>query len=275
LDKRITVQFMAIALAVKEVLKESIQARKSMPEMADAHCHIESFPMETVRSSIERGVSIIIANGVDTASNIKTLAMSDGKNIFAALGVHPEYAGMPDDELEKNIALARSNRKSIIAIGEIGIDKKYAGTDAALERQKYVFSRFVELAVELGLPVCVHSRNALDEIFMILEEKGAKRVQLHFFEGDEKMAIEAESRGYAISVPPMESSRRMRAIKAVSMASLLAETDSPVNGSVPRDVEKSIRIIAAAKGVPFEDAAVTLVQNTRRFFNIGVASLMR
>ena len=263
------------ALAAKELLKENVPVRKSVPEMADAHCHIESFSMDVVRASVEQGVSVIIANGVDTASNIKTLAMCDGKNVFAALGVHPEYAGMPDEEIERNIRLIKDNRKSVVAVGEIGIDVTYAKTAEALERQKLIFSRFVELAVELGLPVCVHSRGAMEEVFGILKEHGATKVQLHFFEGDESQALEAERRGYMISVPPMESGKRKRAIKAVSMRSLLAETDSPVNGAVPRDVEKSIRIIASAKGVPFEEAASVLTQNTRRFFNIGVASLMR
>ncbi len=269
---------MPMAVATKDMLaeRENVGIRKSMPRMADAHCHIESMATADILSSIERGVDIIIANGVDTASNLKTLAMCDGKNTFAALGVHPEHAiSMDDKELEKNIKLVMDNRTRVVAIGEVGIDMRFAASPEALARQEAVFSRFVDLAMELNVPVCIHSRNALDRVFRILDGKHARLVQLHFFEGDEDQAKVAEGRGYMISVPPMDSGKRKRAIRAVSMANLLAETDSPVNGATPRDVEKSIRIIAAAKGVPFEEAAEVLTQNTRRFFNIGVGRLMR
>lgn len=275
-DNALRVTGMVEALRSRELLVNRLEVRRSRPELADAHCHIESLSSETLRESIDYGVKVIVANGVDLASNIKTLAVSDGINVFAAVGVHPEYAGaISDAELEKNMQLARDNRGSIVAIGEIGIDKKFATDGRMLERQKLVFERLVDLAIELGLPVCIHTRNALVEALDILEQKGAKMVQLHFFEGDAEQARRAAGLGYMVSIPPMESSKRKRAIKAVPMQNLLAETDSPVNNAVPKDVEKSIAIIANVKGIGFDEAATALMQNTRRFFNIRMSNLMR
>ena len=275
-DNVLPVTEMAEALKSRELLVNRPEMRKSRPELADAHCHIESLSREVLKESIDYGVKVIVANGVDLASNLKTLSMSDGINVFAAVGVHPEYSGtISDDELEKNMRLARDNRSLIVAIGEIGIDKKFATNERVLERQKLVFGRLVELAIELGLPVSVHTRDALADALEILELKGAKRVQLHFFEGDVEQAKHAADMGYMISIPPMESSRRKRVIKAVPMQNLLAETDAPVNNAVPKDVEKSIAMIAAAKGIGFDEAAAALMQNTRRFFNIRMSNLMR
>jgi TatD DNase family protein len=247
-------------------------------EMADAHCHLDLInDPDTIKDSIGKGVRTIITNGVDTKSNMKSIQISDNRHVFAALGVDPEHAAaIGDEELDLNLDMARGNAEKIVAIGEIGLDYKKAGGFELIARQRAVFEKFLELANSLDLPVCVHSRNALDDVLSIIDKKGNGRVHIHFFEGNAQQVKEIERRGYMISVPPLESEKRIKAIREMGIDSIMAESDSPIVGDAPISVRRSIEMIAAAKGISFEKAAGTVTLNTKRFFSIHAkAGLIR
>jgi TatD DNase family protein len=218
----------------------------------------------------------LIVNGVDTASNMAVLGLNGRSGIFPALGMHPENAlKISSEELGYNLNLIRSNSKNIKAIGEIGLDYGFTKDESEKNKQKELFRTFVNLAIELDKPVSVHSRNALDDVLGILESTGIKKAHIHFFEGDEKQAKRIESLGFMVSVPPMHSAKRMNAIAALPITSIMAETDSPTAGMHIYDIDKSIMLIAKAKGMDFESCAVAIAENTKRFFNIGLHNLIR
>ena len=141
--------------------------------------------------------------------------------------------------------------------------------------KKSFFKRFVELAIELDKPVSVHSREAIDDVLDILENTGIKKAHIHFFEGNAKQAKRVESLGFMVSIPPMHSAKRMDAITALPIANIMAETDSPTAGMHIYDIDKSVMLIAKAKGMDFESCAVAIADNTKRFFNISVHNLIR
>ncbi len=261
-------------MQTRQLLQKRETLQKSVVEMADAHCHLSILSDPAViRDAVLYGVSTIITDGVDTPSNIKTLEIADNKNVFGAVGVDPEHALAMDEsaferEIEFNIGLARQSIDRIVAIGEIGLDYSIGGGPRNIARQKKVFGRFIDLADELKLPVSVHARNAIDDVLDFLAEKDAKRVHLHFFEGGVEEARAVLKRGYMISVPPIESSKRKRVIAMMPIENLMAESDSPVVGQSPKSVEKSIRYIAGIKKMPFEQVAEALATNTKRFFGV-------
>ncbi len=255
-------------------LLQKPEEQKSMIEMADAHCHLSilSDPL-IIKGSVDYGVSTIITNGVDTPSNIRTLDIADNRHVFPALGVDPEHALAIEEssfekELEFNVSMIRQNASRLVAIGEIGLDYWIGGGPRNLARQKKVFERFIDLAIELNLPVSVHSRNALKDVLAILKEKDPKLVHLHFFEGGTEEAKLVQKQGYMISVPPIESSKRKRVISMMPLELIMAESDSPVVGQDPKAVEKSLHYIASIKNMPFEEAAQIITANTKRFFGI-------
>lgn len=246
-----------------------------MVELADAHCHLSILDDHAIiKDAIDYGVSTIITNGVDTPSNIKTLEIADNTNVFPALGIDPEHALAIEEssfekEIEFNINLIKQNISRIVAVGEIGLDYWIGGGPRNIGRQKKVFGRFVDLGIELGLPVSVHSRSALKDVLGTLKEKGPTAVHLHFFEGGIEEAKIALKLGYMISVPPIESSKRKRVIAMMPLENMMAESDAPVVGQTPKSVEKSVRYIANIKGMPYEDVASILTENTKRFFGTG------
>jgi len=264
-------------LATAQISKKIEEPKhKQKIEFIDAHCHIDMLSDEELDAALALGVTAMVVNGVDTPSNISVLNSLSRNGIFAALGIHPEKAiSIKEDELEYNINMIKENRSVIKAIGEIGLDYTYAKTEKERERQKEVFRRFVQLAIELGKPVSVHSREAIDDTLEILEREGPKLAHLHFFEGGAVHAKKAESLGFMISVPPLHSTKRMEAIEKISIDNLMAETDSPTAGMHVYDIDKSVMLIAKAKGIDFEDCAIAVADNTKRFFNIGLHNLIR
>ena len=265
-----------MAVIAKQMTSDNSSKYKTLVELADAHCHLYAFDGSVIADAVDKGVTTMISNGVDTKSNLKTLEVSDGRHVFPALGIHPDYAEtIGDDEVEYNIRLIRENRNILKAIGEIGLDLTHANGIKGIEKQTSLFETFIDLAKELNLPISVHSRNAMPQVLHILDEKGANAVHLHFFEGNADNAIEASQRGYMLSIPPLKSRARASAIKVVPIGNLMAETDSPTADSTPSNVDKSVRMIAEAKGIDYNDAARILTENTKRFFNISTAKFMR
>jgi TatD DNase family protein len=259
---------------VKDVERETKRAQKV--ELADAHCHLDLITdHQLVLEAVNYGVLTIVTDGIDLVTSKTAIRISQlNKNVYAAVGIDPEKAlyleGMLVNRGVEDIkGLLKSNSERIVGIGEIGLDYTKAKDSSQIKRQKNMFEKMLDLANEFELPVSVHSRESMDDVLSILKEKGNKKVQLHFFEGNMQQAKDSERRGYMISIPPIDSSKRRSIIKDIAIDNLMPESDSPVVGATPKDVEKSVRMIAEVKGIDFERAAETLVSNTKRFFNIG------
>ncbi len=258
-----------ISMPTRQIPKEQDRVL-TRNELADSHCHLDIFTdLSAVRESIGRGVLTIITDGVDMRSNARALEIADNVNIFPALGVDPEHVpGMQDRELDFNVDMIRQNSRRIVAIGEIGLDFMLAKSEKERDMQRVVFGRMLDLANELDLPVSVHARDSMDAVIPILRRKRVKRVHLHFFSGSGSHVDEVVKLGYMISIPPVPSAARRVAIERVPLQQIMAETDCPIVGKTPYDVERSVRIIAETKGIKYEEACKAIVENTKRFFAI-------
>ncbi|MDE1871537.1 MAG: TatD family hydrolase [Candidatus Micrarchaeota archaeon] len=251
-----------------QVVKER-RLYKQSAKMADAHCHLDLIKDQgIIRESVIHGVQFMMTNGVDTKSNIRCVELADNRHVFALLGIDPEHADATDEEIEFNISMIRQHAHKIVGIGEIGLDYGRVKESVPVERQKEVFGRFLDVAKQLDLPVSIHSRGSISDILDILDSKKMRMVHIHFFEGNAQQAKEVEKKGYMISVPPVQTSKRNKVIKEIAIDNIMAESDAPVVGSSPKDVETSIRIVSAAKGIDFNKAAGLLADNTVKFFNI-------
>ena len=252
-------------MATREILKHDLQV-KTVTELADAHCHLDLLSASQIGEAINASVKTLITNGVDIKSDMAAMRIADGRNVFAMLGIDPEHAVLiRPDELEGALGLIRGSfGPGVVGIGEIGLDGKVGN----MEWQKVVFRRLLDIALELRVPVSIHSREALDEVLAILEEKAVKKAHIHFFEGSIEQAKRVERMGYMISIPPLESARRRKVIKEVSIDNIMVESDAPAAAKSPADVKKAVEMIAEEKRITFEQAAHAVVANTKRYFGI-------
>jgi TatD DNase family protein len=118
-----------------------------------------------------------------------------------------------------------------VAIGEIGLDFHYDHSPRDVQRE--VFRRQVRLALEVGLPVIIHTREADQETAQLLEDEGAGPTGgiLHCFTGGEELAQRVLALGFLISFSGIIAFPRAETIqkvaKDVPLDRLLVETDAP------------------------------------------------
>ena len=244
-------------------------------KIADAHCHLDIIEdaSKTIEESINSGVSLMITNSTDLRSCLRSLELSDNQHVFPALGLDPNALisiskEKINEEIKKIEHLIKDNKDKIVSIGEIGLDYFDLASEDDRELQRKVFEHFVELAVELGKPVSIHSRNAIDEVLDILIKHKVKRAHIHYFEGNEEHAGIIAERNFYVSIPPIESNRRSKAMRVLPLSNIMVESDAPAIGVNPSSIMKSIEIVSKAKGISIDEAARETYKNTKYFFNI-------
>ena len=143
-----------------------------MTSFIDTHCHLDkldSTPEEAVKQAIQEGVKTMVTISVDEGSfNFVSNAVIQFKDVYGTIGVHPHDASEFSPSLENSsLKLARRHDK-MIAIGETGLDYHYMNSSA--ENQQFAFRKQLQIAVELNLPVVLHSREAEADTISILKE---------------------------------------------------------------------------------------------------------
>ena len=229
----------------------------------------------------------ISAAGVDTVINVgwnyesSALAAAQAAQypmLFFAAGVHPSnLADCRDGDMERIAALLAAPKG--VAVGEIGLDYHYGGTDE--KAQQKLFCMQLELADALGLPFCIHSRDAAADTLRILKDNRAKLAHggvMHCFSGSPETAKEYLRLGLYISFAgpvTFKNARRLdETAKIVPADRILAETDSPYLApepfrgtlNTPKNVVKVYEKLAELRNERTEDLAAQIGRNARGLF---------
>lgn len=246
----------------------------------DTHAHymksdfgedLENILAELPNKNVER----VLAVGCDLPSSLEELALVERYDyIYAAAGIHPEYAAeLPEDwesELEKLLA-----HKKVAALGEIGLDYHYPEPPKDIQRK--IFVKQLEMAERLNMPVIIHSRDASGDTMEILKRYKPRGV-LHCFSGSVETAREVVKLGMYIGFTGVltfkNSKKAWAACEAVPIDRLLLETDCPYMAPVPHRGERSdssmIAFTAAKmaeiKGVSTEEMIDIARRNGERLF---------
>jgi TatD DNase family protein len=171
-------------------------------------------------------VKTIISNSVNLKSCQANLELSRKfPKIKLAAGLYPEEALQLND-FDKLKIFIKQNQSSIIAIGEIGLDKL---EKADFELQKQVFIKQLDLAKTLNLPAIIHTRKAEKEVLEILENYQHQKIILHCFSGNFKLVKKAQELGFYFSIPAIiiKSEHFQKLVQEVPRKQILTETDSP------------------------------------------------
>ncbi len=254
--------------------------------LVDVHTHLDSREFnqereEMIKRAEKSGVKVMINNGVNHKTNIKSVELTKKhSSIRAALGLHPSYIKeLTKEMIEKEIKWIGKKREEIIAIGEIGLDYYWIKQEEKKEelkiRQKEMFEEFLELAAKLKKPVIIHSREACADVLESLERfEGRVKVILHSFTGNKEEIERAASKGYYFSVPThvVRKKHFQGLVKMVNLSQLLTETDAPYMAvksggrSEPADIKKGVEKIAELKGMIAEEVANIIYANYKRVF---------
>ena len=246
----------------------------------DSHCHLDFKQFNTDREAVldcarKSGVVHMINSGVDYSTNAKSLELAKKYDfISATLGLSPNtLQSIKEPELEMLFKQIENNAGQAVGIGEAGLDYYHCKDAPTRERQAKVFSRVIELARSLDLPLVIHSRDA--EQPALEKVKHLDKVVFHCYSGSIATMKEAIDRGFYISLATnlCRSGHHQILAKNVSLDRLLVETDSPFlsprrGRNEPSFVLDSVRLIARIRGIEPQEIARITADNTKRIYNI-------
>jgi TatD DNase family protein len=282
--------------------------------LIETHAHLD-YPDfandfdEVLRRANEAGVTRIITIGTSVESSRRAIELAEKyPNIFAVIGVHPTCA----EEIGEDVAsplreLAKNPR--VVAIGETGLDyHRLPSAEVAKEKQVQVFSQALQsetseeleaqihdgaykskqaslfeqqldLAVEFGLNVVIHQRDAWNDTIEIMRPYSGKlRGVFHCFGGTLEQANEVVDLGHLVSFTGIVTFKNGVAVLDVAaqlpLFKFMVETDCPYLAPVPfrgkRCEPAHTRIvaetIAAARGISLQDVAEMTTQAAEEFF---------
>ena len=247
-------------------------------KLIDTHAHIcdavfDEDRLRVLERARESGVGGIVAIAENLSDARNNLKLADQHPmIFPGAGLYPTHLNL--DEAAQMRDFIRAERSNLVCIGEVGLDFWKVKEDREQEVQRDIFRGFIKLAAEFDLPLNVHSRSAGRHAIAMLLEEGARRVQLHAFDGKASTAQPAVEAGFFFSVPPsiVRSRQKQKLVRRLPLECLLVETDSPVLGpepgerNEPANVKISLEAIAETKGLPLESVTGTVVENTERLY---------
>lgn len=248
----------------------------------DTHMHIGyDFgidPQLFIENASEQGVSILIASFCEKDDlSFSTEFVNKYKNMYASIGYHPEVSNkIVDKDFELLEKMLVSNSK-FVAIGEIGLD--YYWNKENKETQRFVFRKQLALAEKLGLPVVIHSRDAINETYEILQEFPKVKGVMHCFSGSLEMAKKFIDLGYLLGiggVVTFKNSKLGEVIKNIPLSSIVLETDSPylapepVRGTVneSKNIPYIARKIVEIKQLSLEEVEKITTENALQTFDI-------
>lgn len=250
--------------------------------LVDSHCHLD-FPDlagkldEVLGAMAANGVTHALCVGVNLEQLPAVLDLAEKHaNLFASVGVHPDYEEVEEPSVERLVELARHPK--VVAIGETGLDNfRIQGQP---EWQKERFRNHIRAARACGKPLVVHTREAAADTLAILAEEGAKEAGgvMHCFTESWAVAQGALDLGFYISFSGIITFRSAEALREVArqvpLERMLVETDSPYLAPVPHRgktnqpayVRHVAEEVARLHGVSVEEVGRVTSENFFRLF---------
>lgn len=249
----------------------------------DTHCHIDSSVsgdvyIKNAYSANVKGLIFSFCNQDCYQAGIEFL--DKYPDVFVSLGFHPEDAdNITDKDLQcLDEVLVSSSR--IVAVGEIGLD--YYWRKDNKEKQRDLFQKQLDLAVKHQMPVVIHCRDAIQELYDILfQYKGKVKGVIHCFSGSYEMARAFIELGFVLGIGGVltfKNSKLYQVVEKIPLSSIVLETDSPyltpephrgeMNESkyIPLVAEK----IAQIKGISLSEVEKITTDNAKRVFDLPI-----
>ena len=216
--------------------------------MIDSHCHLDHEPLYSdlpniIRRSKEAGIKklLTISTSFESFSKIEKLVHVD-EMIYGTIGIHPHESStniITSDEIIKIL----NNSSKIIGIGETGLDFYYNNS----EKQKQIssFKKHIEASIKTNVPLIVHSRDAEQETFEILDEYKSENIKIlmHCFTGSKDFSQKLLTLGSFFSASGIitfkNSTDLQETFKSLPLENILIETDSPFLAPVPMRGKKN------------------------------------
>lgn len=263
----------------------------------DTHAHFD-LVMEEGSVSEAQIMENMKASGVETAVQVSVDAAGSawsrdfaarhaGDGLLFTIGIHPSSRA-DDSELGRLAAILEDIRNSggsklLLGIGECGLDYYRMHQERAMQINSFIFQ--IDLANRCGLPVIVHSRDAMEDTVSILRKECKTGGIMHCFPGDKNAAQKVLDLGMYLSFAGNVTYRAAAALHESALYApldrLLVETDAPFLTPVPLRGKKNrteyvihtYRYLSELRKEPLERIISTIRKNFMEIAGNAVKNL--
>lgn len=249
----------------------------------ETHCHLDYLEDEALdevlasaqAANVERMITIAVSP--DNLDTVMGLAQ-EHEQVWGTQGIHPHDASEYSDDVDEHIRRNAPHEK-MLAIGEIGLDYFYEHSDR--EKQRGAFERQLQIAIDLDMPVVIHTREADEDTQAILKnavQQMPKRGVIHSFTSGQALAEYCLSEGFHLGfngISTFNKAENVREIIAITPPEkILLETDSPYLTPVPYRGRKNepkylpfiAEQVAQVKEMPVEELLPQVWKNSMELF---------
>lgn len=254
--------------------------------LTDTHAHLYSTKYtadneEMMRRAKSAGVERIFLPAIDLSTHDAQDALQAAypEQLFSMMGLHPCSVDPATIDAELIAIRKRLDTGRYIAIGEIGIDLYWDKTHVDLQKQ--VFAQHIDWALEMNLPIAIHSRSAFAECIEIVRSKqnGKLRGVFHCFSDGIAEAQQVVDVGFYMGiggVVTFKNSGLDKVVEAFPLEHFVLETDAPYLAPVPHRGQRNessylthiAQKIADIKQVDIAVVADVTTKNSRNLFSI-------
>ena len=257
--------------------------------LVDSHCHLEYEGLVDDQSGVlERARSLGVQAFLNISTKRSEWAQVVGtaharRDVYASVGIHPHYADQHID-LTREDLLAETRKPKVVGIGETGLDYYYDQSDR--EAQQRLFRLHIDVARVAQLPLIIHTRDAEDDTFAILEDemgKGPFPALIHCFTASAEFGEKVLALGLTVSISGIVTFKNARDLQAfakkIPQDRLLVETDSPFLAPIPHRgktcepgfVRDTASFLAELRHESLEQLAEYTTRNFYSLFNKAAA----
>jgi len=254
----------------------------------DTHAHVYAAELTSdldlvMKNALAIGINKIIMPAIDSSSLDAMLKVEQQfpENCIAMMGLHPCYV---KENYKEELKLVEEwiEKRKFIAIGEIGLDFYWDKTFT--KEQHIVFETQMQWALDLNLPIAIHTRNAMGETIEAVKpfaKKGLRGV-FHCFSGSKESAEQIIGMGFHLGlggVLTYKNAGVAEAVKDIPMEYLVLETDAPYLAPVPyrgKTNEPAYMLevakkLAEIKSLLLHEIAAITTSNAEKLFGLGNA----
>ena len=255
--------------------------------LIDSHCHLQFPALKNNHPKIVQSMqdlhvthAITVCTELAEIDDLKSI-INAYPNIYASVGIHPNVKKEVVCDIVEIEKIINSHEK-FIAIGECGLDFYYHKKEDVYAWQIERFNLQIDLALQMKLPLIVHSRESIPECIDALVPKvkqGLKAV-IHCYTGNWEDAKRALDNGLYLSFTGVITYKKVKEIvevaKLAPLDRIMIETDAPYltpapiykKPNDPTNIPRILEFLAEVRNMDQNDLAKIIYKNTIDFFKI-------
>lgn len=237
--------------------------------------HFQNDLDRVIQRARESGLIGMVTSSIGSGSFRRTLGIIKKYPNFIYHSAGCSVSQLTEKEATNIIELIGRYSKDIVAVGEVGLDYHWIKDPQGRSAQEPLFSKFIELAMQLKLPIVIHSRKAEQRATEMLENQFLGDVLMHCFDGPPEIAKRVADNGWYITLPANfdKYRNRLSAAQILPLDRILLETDGPYLSPTPvRNEPANIKYGCAALSrvlnLSPEEVAIETTKNAKRFYRL-------